>query len=127
MKRALKIFRAAARASSPEELDTWRAVLMREPCVYCGDDVDGLDHIVPRSDGGVNGWINRAPACSRCDNLKASMPAAVFLVLLNQARLRVERRAHRYRVPGARENAAKGMLVNELRVYRRRGLQSDGW
>lgn len=48
----------------------WRSVLMLDPCVYCGDKAAGLDHIRAATRGGQDGWENRAPACSRCDQEK---------------------------------------------------------
>lgn len=68
---------------NPEEralTSGWRAILLGDPCVYCGAPADGLDHIQPRALGGGNGWINRAPACFACDHEKMHRPLMRFLV-----------------------------------------------
>lgn len=57
----------------------WRGVLLQDPCVYCGGTPMGLDHILPLSKGGPNGWENRAPACQQCDLDKSDQPLLVFL------------------------------------------------
>jgi hypothetical protein len=64
------------RAGFPSE---WRAVLLRDPCVYCYGLASGLDHIQPRSRLGTDGWENRAPACSTCDGQKHSIQLLLFL------------------------------------------------
>lgn len=52
---------------------TRRAVLSRDAhtCVYCGLRGDTLDHVVPRSRGGVHTWTNVVTACARCNHKKA--------------------------------------------------------
>jgi 5-methylcytosine-specific restriction endonuclease McrA len=56
---------------------TRRALLMRdgETCQYCGDQPGKanltLDHVVPRSQGGVTSWENAVIACKRCNHQKA--------------------------------------------------------
>ncbi|KAA3664017.1 MAG: HNH endonuclease [Chloroflexi bacterium] len=68
---------------------TWsrRAVLERDgwQCIYCGVAIGGkkngrllnkynftIDHIIPKSRGGLNSWGNTACACSPCNNRKAN-------------------------------------------------------
>jgi 5-methylcytosine-specific restriction endonuclease McrA len=48
-----------------------RAVFARDDhrCQYCGDHADSIDHIFPRSRGGLHEWENVAAACRPC-NLK---------------------------------------------------------
>lgn len=72
----------------------WRNVLYRDVCVYCGAKPKGLDHIVPSSKGGVNGWENRAPACRPCDGQKASVSLVMFLVIRRRAERRADRRTY---------------------------------
>ena len=51
-----------------------RAALMgrdRHHCVYCGARADTIDHVVPRSRGGVHGWENCVACCSTCNRRKA--------------------------------------------------------
>lgn len=70
----------------------WRAVLMLDPCVYCGRPAAGLDHLAALTRGGTDGWANRAPACVRCDQAKGNAPLLAFLWCCEKARRRVEQR-----------------------------------
>ncbi|MBO3737269.1 HNH endonuclease [Actinoplanes flavus] len=47
-------------------------VLLRDgrKCAYCGDSASTIDHVVPRSRGGRNEWLNTVAACGRCNNRK---------------------------------------------------------
>lgn len=46
-----------------------RAVFARDEyrCQYCGDRADSIDHVVPRSRGGIDAWDNLAAACRPCN------------------------------------------------------------
>lgn len=57
----------------------WRHVLLQDPCVYCGQGSESLDHIRPLAAGGNNGWTNRAPACHACNGAKGCASLLVFL------------------------------------------------
>jgi 5-methylcytosine-specific restriction endonuclease McrA len=52
---------------------TRRGVFARDGgrCVYCGAPATSLDHVVPRSRGGLHVWENVVSACRRCNHLKA--------------------------------------------------------
>jgi 5-methylcytosine-specific restriction endonuclease McrA len=52
---------------------TRRTVLLRDDhrCGYCLGVADTVDHIHPRSRGGVHDWSNVVAACSRCNHHKA--------------------------------------------------------
>jgi 5-methylcytosine-specific restriction endonuclease McrA len=42
-------------------------------CVYCGVEKNlTIDHIIPRSRGGKNSWINLVTCCSHCNLKKAN-------------------------------------------------------
>jgi 5-methylcytosine-specific restriction endonuclease McrA len=69
-------FRARARFIG----ESYREVLLRDPCVYCGGQSTGLDHVHPRSQNGADGWENRAPACGLCDGDKSATPLLRYLV-----------------------------------------------
>lgn len=43
--------------------DEWR-------CQYCGSSAENLDHVVPRSRGGLHVWENVVAACRRCNAKK---------------------------------------------------------
>jgi 5-methylcytosine-specific restriction endonuclease McrA len=51
---------------------TRRAVLDRDrhECVYCGQRADTIDHVRPRSRGGLHTWTNVVGACARCNHRK---------------------------------------------------------
>lgn len=59
--------------------------LRADPCSYCGGPGGTLDHIVPRSKGGMRGWTNLTGACQACNERKGSRSAVVFMA---QGRLR---------------------------------------
>ena len=51
---------------------TRRAVLDRDShaCAYCGGRADTIDHVRPRSRGGIHAWTNVVAACARCNHRK---------------------------------------------------------
>lgn len=51
---------------------TRRAVFARDgwTCQYCGAAAENLDHVVPRSRGGLHVWDNVVAACRRCNAKK---------------------------------------------------------
>jgi 5-methylcytosine-specific restriction endonuclease McrA len=51
---------------------TRRAVFARDSwsCQYCGGAAENLDHVVPRSRGGLHSWDNVVAACRRCNAKK---------------------------------------------------------
>jgi 5-methylcytosine-specific restriction endonuclease McrA len=51
---------------------TRRAVFARDEwtCQYCGAAAENLDHVVPRSKGGLHTWENVVAACRRCNSRK---------------------------------------------------------
>jgi 5-methylcytosine-specific restriction endonuclease McrA len=57
----------------------------RGRCAYCGGSASTIDHILPRSRGGKNTWLNTVAACGHCNQRKGDRtPAEAGL------RLRVE-------------------------------------
>lgn len=65
---------------------TWsrRGVLARDGrrCGYCSQTATTVDHVVPRSQGGSNTWINTVAACYDCNQRKANRtPAQAGMVL----------------------------------------------
>ena len=51
---------------------TRRAVFARDAwrCQYCGAAAENLDHVLPRSRGGLHVWENVVAACRRCNAKK---------------------------------------------------------
>lgn len=52
---------------------TRRAVFARDGgrCIYCNSPATSLDHVIPRSRGGLHVWENVVSACRRCNHVKA--------------------------------------------------------
>ncbi|MGW4382573.1 HNH endonuclease [Kitasatospora sp. NPDC004531] len=50
-----------------------RGVLARDQhrCAYCGRRATTVDHLVPRSRGGADSWLNTVAACAEDNQLKA--------------------------------------------------------
>ena len=62
-----------------------RAVFARDEyrCQYCGSGADSIDHVVPRSRGGLDDWDNLAAACRACNSNKRNRtPAEAGMRLL---------------------------------------------
>lgn len=53
---------------------TKKNVLLRDDhtCQYCGRKGDTIDHVMPRSRGGLSTWENCVCACSMCNTRKNS-------------------------------------------------------
>lgn len=47
-------------------------VLKNDPCSYCGGVSTGVDHIIPRTAGGVDDFTNVTGACVSCNRQKSS-------------------------------------------------------
>lgn len=49
-------------------------ILIRDDwvCQYCGEYGNTIDHIMPKSRGGLNTWGNLCVACKRCNGLKSN-------------------------------------------------------
>ncbi len=59
---------------------SWRAVIRRDPCGYCGGPGGTIDHVIARAAGGPDDSRNTAGACRACNTAKADRPLLVFLV-----------------------------------------------
>jgi 5-methylcytosine-specific restriction endonuclease McrA len=66
---------------------TRRAVFARDgwTCQYCGRTAENVDHVIPKSRGGLHSWDNVVAACRRCNSRKENrMPADVGLKLFRE-------------------------------------------
>ncbi len=64
-----------------------RGVLVRDGhrCAYCGRRATTIDHVVPRSQGGRDTWLNTVAACAEDNHRKADRtPAQAGMRLLTQ-------------------------------------------
>jgi len=52
---------------------TRKAVFARDnwECQYCGGEAENIDHVIPKSKGGLHVWENVVAACRRCNAKKA--------------------------------------------------------
>lgn len=44
----------------------------KHSCAYCGKEATTVDHIVPRSRGGLTTWMNTVAACLKCNHKKSN-------------------------------------------------------
>lgn len=55
-------------------------ILRGDPCVYCGDPCEHIDHIIPFIDGGPTDCTNLAPACASCNHQKSDTDLLTFML-----------------------------------------------
>jgi 5-methylcytosine-specific restriction endonuclease McrA len=67
-KYAHRPYRAADTGYAPRDLILKRD---RNTCAYCGGRAATIDHVLPRSRGGGDTWINQVAACAPCNGGKA--------------------------------------------------------
>ncbi|QIW21302.1 phage replisome organizer N-terminal domain-containing protein [Bacillus thuringiensis] len=48
-------------------------------CAYCGNAANTLDHLIPKSHGGLDTQENCVACCKRCNEMKTNRPLEVFL------------------------------------------------
>ena len=56
----------------------WRKSLHEftgKSCIYCGNDSESIDHVLPRSKGGLSVTTNCVPACLSCNGSKTDSDA----------------------------------------------------
>ncbi|MGW0537572.1 HNH endonuclease [Streptomyces sp. NPDC003032] len=64
-----------------------RGVLVRDQhrCAYCGRRATTVDHVVPRSKGGADSWLNTVASCAMDNHRKANRtPEEAGMPLLRQ-------------------------------------------
>ena len=52
----------------------WRKSIHKltgKSCIYCGKPSESIDHVIPRSQGGLNSKENCVPACLSCNGDKS--------------------------------------------------------
>ncbi|MDE1429430.1 HNH endonuclease [Bacillus licheniformis] len=62
--------------------ETFRKLVFRrygDSCFYCGDEATTIDHVIPKSQGGISSFSNCVPSCSQCNGAKGSMNVEEFL------------------------------------------------
>jgi 5-methylcytosine-specific restriction endonuclease McrA len=59
----------------------YSSVLFSDPCSYCGQPTQAIDHIDPISQGGDGSWENLTGACTHCNSSKGTKSLLEFLCL----------------------------------------------
>lgn len=88
-----------------ETAEPWSRIIKCDPCSYCGErdywrPGVGVDHIVPRSSGGLDHWMNLTAACTRCNSSKHDKPLLQYLLYREEVRRSRSRDAGRVAKPG---------------------------
>ncbi|WP_232217795.1 HNH endonuclease [Virgibacillus sp. SK37] len=62
--------------------ETFRMLVFKrygDRCVYCGEIANTIDHIIPKSKGGITSFSNCVPACSNCNGVKGNLDIEEYL------------------------------------------------
>jgi hypothetical protein len=59
---------------------SYPAMLLGDPCSYCGASAEHIDHIVPLSRGGSGDWDNLTAACAACNMSKGAQSLLTFML-----------------------------------------------
>jgi 5-methylcytosine-specific restriction endonuclease McrA len=78
---------ARTRLPVPSDAVEYGAVLLGDPCTYCGGVAGEIDHIVPVTKGGTNDWDNLAPICRGCNKRKSTATPLDALMRIHLADL----------------------------------------
>lgn len=60
---------------TPTDIETtiaYRKHIKDQPCAYCGEPSEHIDHRIPVARGGRDWWWNLLPACATCNHRKAT-------------------------------------------------------
>jgi hypothetical protein len=68
------------RLAADPDLIEYVAVLYRDPCAYCGEPCEHIDHIVPVDSGGGLVVENVTASCGGCNVRKHTTPLLAFLL-----------------------------------------------
>lgn len=69
------------RERSTKTAGGYKAMLMGDPCSYCGGEGGTIDHITARTAGGKHEYDNYTGACQSCNSSKHNVPLLPFLLL----------------------------------------------
>ena len=76
-------------------LRQWRKSIHRftgKSCIYCGKPSESIDHVLPRSQGGLSTTENCVPACLSCNGDKSDKNALYWYRKQKQAQKKKENR-----------------------------------
>lgn len=87
----------------------WDTHLRQEPCVYCGRtlgfDKMTIEHVIPRSRGGIDSSRNKVGCCGPCNRNRGAKPLLHFLLQRQGIDVSRALQNHRY----ARQQAARSV------------------
>jgi 5-methylcytosine-specific restriction endonuclease McrA len=63
-----------------KEARAYIEIILKDPCVYCGNTSTEIDHIEPRIKGGSHEWDNLAPVCKVCNTRKHKRGVLIFML-----------------------------------------------
>lgn len=63
-----------------QEARDWIPIITADPCCYCGRRGGTVDHIVARTSGGSDDWMNLTGACHSCNARKRTIPLLQFML-----------------------------------------------
>jgi 5-methylcytosine-specific restriction endonuclease McrA len=69
-----------AEIGTADVTDAYARVLAGDPCSYCRQAAEHVDHIVAISRGGDHAWDNLTASCSRCNRVKYNATLLAFLL-----------------------------------------------
>lgn len=76
----LKLNNAVMTEDDWRDSKEYREFIANDPCVYCGEDIRAIDHIVPVLNGGNDMWTNYAPICKPCNSSKRDKEVLQFML-----------------------------------------------
>lgn len=77
--------RSASRTGAPMSPEDrrlsveWAYIVMGDPCAYCGNPMEHIDHVDAVARGGHGEWDNLTAACAECNASKGAKPLLEFL------------------------------------------------
>lgn len=86
---AVKLRRGADFRQGGAESIEYAAIIIRDPCVYCGQPSTEVDHIKAVTRGGGGSWENLAPICRSCNASKNTKDVLQFMLYRSAARLKL--------------------------------------
>lgn len=63
-----------------DSADAYLSLMRLDPCAYCGQPAQHIDHIIPQRSNGDDQWTNMTAACNQCNSTKGGQPLMHFLI-----------------------------------------------
>jgi len=94
-------------------------------CSYCEEKATEIDHIIPRSNGGINSSYNLTPACRPCNEKKSNLSLKEFGKLMNKDYSQLEPK----KLPkdAAIVQSARNYMIKEITKLVSNTTSYDAW